>query len=157
MCVFLCVRVYHGICLHLPSQIIPHKHTPNTNTHTHTFALKRKGSLDYVGSEGGTGEPNSSWNNRGAEQWNRGKLQEEMEREWGSTGVKYHSPLGEQSRCSLLVCCCNADSLTHIHSHWDTKQTRATADLTMPVSLVTNHSTQLVLSSGGNRETGSDG
>ena len=42
MCGFLCVCVYRGICLHLPSQITPHKHTPNTNTHTRTFALKEK-------------------------------------------------------------------------------------------------------------------
>lgn len=135
----VCFYVYRGICLHLPAHITLHKHTPNINTHTHT--LKRKGSLDYVGSEGWTGKPNSSWNNRGQSP-ERGKLQEgrrEGEVGWGITalrGAVQLQPVG------LLSC----SPFTHTHTNTVRhKQTSATVDLTMPASLAANHSAHAVL------------
>lgn len=65
---------WHLFTLAISDYSLP-KH-PSANTHAHTFALKRKGSLDFVGSEGRTGKTKLILKQSGKEHRKKGKLQE---------------------------------------------------------------------------------
>lgn len=86
--------------------------TAPTQTPTHIpLAFKRRGSLDYVGSEGWRGKTKLILKQLRAKHRTRGKLQEGVK--GGRGGVKNHRPQGSSP---AAVCCRNAHSHTHTHT-----------------------------------------
>ena len=82
----MCLLVCRGICLHLPAQITPHKHTPNTNTHT--IHLDSKGEEVWIMLALRDGQANQIHLETIGEGVQKGKLQE---------GVKGREERGEES------------------------------------------------------------
>lgn len=133
----VCMCVHCGICLLLPMQITPRKHTPNTNTHTltHTHTHSKEEEV-WVLLALRDGQANQTH----LETIGDRALKE---RKGGGGGdiTTLKGDWGGQSSCSLLFCCQIA-TRTNTQRH---KQTCATADLTMPASLAANHAAQPVL------------
>lgn len=115
----MCLLVYRGICLHLPAQITPHKHTPKTNTHT-TIHLDPKGEEVWIMLALRDGQANQIHLETIGEGVQKGKLQEGVKGGEGKRGVKNHRPKGSSPaavRWPVVV--------MPIHTHTHTHKTHA--------------------------------